>query len=229
MMREHAPEDYGLVASKAKAWIDCITLNLELSALQKMPQPWFATTMGPLGVFCSCILAEPSSQILVDAIEAKPSITDLFMTANLSEILEELDETTCLHMMDLLGEVCMDHIGEHHFRPGRKFKYPTALPLVNAPTLITFINDVSPERARYYMEHAVTQRASSRPYAASSWTDEQLITIRLIHALMLKTDPVAFSVINSFEDPGFFDVDAAIQIIDTAQRLTGGISDQPTA
>lgn len=204
-----------------------LLLFSELKGASESHAKWFVTTMGPLAVFELALHNQPGNREKIRGFLGSEIAHDynlvkgLDSTKPLQQVAEDMPQELYLAGMDTVGEVVMDVIGIEHFTPDvRKHTWPTKIPVVNGPTLLTFISSRSPREVVESFEAPSTLRTSPRPYGKDFWKYEDLLTMRLVHALMIKTDPRAFIEINA-ESSSTFAQDCADTIVEVAKERLG--------
>ncbi len=173
--------------------------------------PWFVNTRGPLSAFQLMVHSldkntESNGGHLWRYVEAY-GLEDLILTSRtLTELAAELTEDAYRTGMDTLaGLANMEQV-----------RYMRSL--ITTPVPITFICGLPINECMRNIANPNDPRKQERPFGSNAWRQEDLVTMRLIHALMLRTAPDIFFEINTTKADDFATYEA-LKVINNAALI----------
>lgn len=180
---------------------------------QSSHKPWFISNYGPLAAFQMMIHANGAEdlQALVEMHKLKEQIWD---SPSITQLATQMDEATYTHGMNILASRVPSM-----YNPGTVYGQLFPMPFLTTTSPMIFISGRKPENCYTNLDTPTLTRPQGRPYGTRVWSELNFVTMRFVHALMIKTAPHMFIEVNTGGETPDYANSAAREIHKHAQDL----------
>ena len=192
---------YNVFLSRLGLW------SLYTQILRHSDSPWCISTRGPSNTFQMMMQIDGNHE-LYDIVDQAAWVETVQRSGTVTELANDMPEDIYNAALRTAAGI-LNKTKVHDLMP---------TPLVRSPIPITFISGLPIDTCLENFGKTSVIRTSARPHGKEAWPLENMVTVRFMQAVMIKTNPNVFIEINTETDPEFPER-VAKQVIETAALI----------